>query len=292
MGIGAKVRGLIDLYHLWRKGQVERISDPFAQLRNKNAELESRVTTLTRQLDLLKSSVEVPFEMIDEFQEWKATHPIPERPLVSVCLATFNRARLLTERCIPSILAQTYSNLELIVVGDGCTDETEHLVGKIGDARLRFINLPERGRYPQDPTRRWLVAGTPAVNHAMSEARGDFVTHLDDDDEHSPNRLEKLLAFARSEQCDLVWHPFWYENAAGEWVLQNSEDFAWTHVTTSSVLYRSWLTRIQWDVQAHRLMEPGDWNRFRRIKYVGAICRRYPEPLLRHYRESGRELKL
>jgi len=32
-------------------------------------------------------------------------------------------------------------------------------------------------------------------------------------------------------------------------------------------------------------MEPGDWNRFRRLRYVGSVCRRFPEPLVRHYRE-------
>ena len=48
------------------------------------------------------------------------------------------------ERCIPSILGQTYDNLELIVVGDGCTDETDELLTAIDDPRLNFINPPER----------------------------------------------------------------------------------------------------------------------------------------------------
>jgi len=177
----------------------------------------------------------------------------------------------------------------LIVVGDACSDETERLLAGMRDPRLTFVNLPERGRYPADPIRRWMVAGTPAVNHAMSLARGDYLTHLDDDDEYLPERLEKLVAFARAEQCDLVWHPFWWEVGEDQWRLRECQDFAWTQVTTSSVFYRAWLRKIQWDVRAHRLMEPGDWNRFRRIKYLGALCRRYPEPLLRHYRERNRK---
>ncbi len=288
MGIRNKVRRLINRYkQAWFENPVTGLFHHVAALRRKQAELEKKVSMLARreEVDAFKSSLEVPFELIDEFQEWKARNPIPEQPLVSVCLATFNRARLLTERCIPSILGQTYDRLELIVVGDRCTDETEELIAKIRDPRLRFINLSERDPYPADPLRRWMVAGTPAVNHAMSLARGDYITHLDDDDEFMPERFEKLLAFAMAEQCDLVWHPFWFETATGEWVLNDAQEFAWTEVTTSAVFYRAWLTRIQWDVKAHRLMEPGDWNRFRRIKYVGAVCRRYPEPLLRHYRE-------
>jgi len=299
MGIHNKFRRLLNLYKLgWMDDRVTALSgeaaalrDELANLRAKHAELELKLAAHARreEVDLFKSSLEVPFEWIAEFQEWKARHPIPERPLVSVCVATFNRARLLTERCVPSILGQTYRNLELIVVGDGCTDETEELIRGIRDPRLKFVNLPERGRYPADPLRRWMVAGTVPVNHAMSLARGDYVTHLDDDDEHLPDRLEKLLAFARAEQCDLVWHPFWFESAEGRWLLNESQEFAWTQVTTSAVFYRAWLTRMEWDVRAYRLMEPGDWNRFRRIKYLGAVCRRYPEPLLRHYQERNRK---
>src|SRR5262249_1151961 len=73
--------------------------------------------------DLARSKLEVPTGMFDEFQQWKAAHPLPAEPLVSVCVATYNRAGLLTERCLPSVLGQTYRRFELIVVGDGCTDE-------------------------------------------------------------------------------------------------------------------------------------------------------------------------
>src|SRR5262249_3071656 len=132
------------------------------------------------EFDLLKSSLEVPKAMVEEFQEWKARNPIPERPLVSVCIPTYNRPRLLTERSITSVLAQTYTNLELIVVGDGCTDETEEAIAGIEDSRLRFVNLPTRGVYPSDPVRRWMVAGTPAINRALALAQGDYITHLDD----------------------------------------------------------------------------------------------------------------
>jgi glycosyltransferase involved in cell wall biosynthesis len=206
--------------------------------------------------------------------------------LVTVAVATYNRARLLTERCIPSVLGQTYDNLELIVVGDGCTDETEEVMPEIRDPRLTFVNLPERGSYPADPVRRWMVAGTQALNKAMSMARGDFVTHLDDD-EYMPDRLEKLVEFAIDNRCDFVWHPCWSEDQEGNWKSIEAPHFVHSHVTTSSVFYRSWFTRIEWNVDAHLLMEPGDWNRFRRIKYIDPVMMRYPEPLLKHYRQMN-----
>ena len=239
------------------------------------------------QLELFKSSLEVPHALLEEFTAWRSASAIPAEPLVSVCVATYDRARLLTERCLPSVLAQTYPRLELIVVGDGCTDDTESRIAKIHDARLRFINLPVRGQYPENPDRRWFVAGTHAMNAAMALARGDYVTHLDDDDEYLADRLEKLVRFAVAHACDFVWHPFWYEDGDGRWALNTADEFALGQVTTSSVLYRAWFARIQWDLDAYLLMEPGDWNRFRRIKYISQACMRYPEPLLRHYRERS-----
>jgi hypothetical protein len=249
--------------------------------------LESKVERVDEQVDLLKSSLEVPQDLVQEFFEWKARTPIPARPLVTIAVATYNRAQLLTERCIPSVLGQTYDNLELIVVGDGCTDETEEVMAEIRDPRLTFVNLPERGSYPADPMRRWMVAGTSALNKAMSMARGDFVTHLDDDDEYMPDRLEKLVEFAIDNRCDFVWHPCWSEDNEGHWKLIEAPRFAHSHVTTSSVFYRSWFTKIEWNVDAHLLMEPGDWNRFRRIKYIGPVIMRCPEPLLKHYRQMN-----
>ena len=111
-------------------------------------------------------------DLIDEYSvtkyldSYKAVYE-KELPLVSVCIGTYNRAKLLVERSIPSVLNQTYEKLELIVVGDCCTDDTESSVSAIGDNRLKFINLEDRGDYPGDPVRRWMVAGTKSINYAL-----------------------------------------------------------------------------------------------------------------------------
>ena len=189
----------------------------------------------------------------------------------------------MTERCIPSVLGQSYENLELIVVGDHCTDETEEAIVRIDDPRLKFVNLPEKSVYPEDPRRRWLVAGTPPTNKAFSMAQGDYVTQLDDDDEYLPERLEKLVSFAGENECDFVWHPYWVEEEGGQRLVK-AESFSYGQVTNASAFYRSWFKNIEADIESHQLMEPGDWNRFRKIKYIGPVCMRYPEPLLRYHR--------
>jgi glycosyltransferase involved in cell wall biosynthesis len=213
-------------------------------------------------------------------------------PVVSVCIGTYNRAELLCERSLPSILGQSYSNLDIIVVGDCCTDDTERRLARVRDSRIRFVNLPRRGEYPDNPEYRWMVAGSASMNHALSLAAGDFITHLDDDDEHALDRIEKLLGFIRSEGADLVYHPFDREGLNAKWTLNEASRFELGFVTTSSVLYHHWFRQLDWDPFAYRFEESGDWNRFRRMKFLGARVARYPEALLRHYRERNQGISL
>lgn len=128
-----------------------------------------------------------------------------KQPLVSVRIATYNRAKLLTERAIPSVLNQTYQNFEVIVVGDHCDDETEKLIKKINDKRIKFYNLPQRTFYPEDKYKKWLVVGGAAANKAIEMAKGDWIATLDDDDEFRPNHLETLVKLAQKTKSELVY---------------------------------------------------------------------------------------
>ena len=206
-----------------------------------------------------------------------------------MCIATYNRGELLLERSLKSILNQDYSNLQIVVVGDCCTDDTAERMAALADQRVEFINLPERGRYPDEPRLRWMVAGTVAVNHALSLARGEFITHLDDDDEQPRDRIRKLVAFIREKRADIVWHPFKYERIPDEWHINHAPKFAVNQVTTSSAFYHRWFKSIPWDIGAWRYLEPGDWNRFRKFRYLGVHAERHPDVLLSHYRERNQK---
>lgn len=242
--------------------------------------------------DLVRSLRDVGIAQRLEFQRLRRTGEYREaytkdRPLVSILIATYNRGELLRDRAVRSSLAQTYSNLEIIVVGDCCTDATQEIMHEITDPRVRFVNLPQRGDYPADPGLRWMVAGTAPVNHALSLAKGDFITHLDDDDEHAPQRVQTLLDFIRETNSDLVYHPFRFELPDGTWRVNEARSFRMTRATTSSIFYHRYFRNWPWDPLAYRLREPGDWNRLRKIAFLGAKIRRNPEVLLAHYRERN-----
>ncbi|WP_214000963.1 glycosyltransferase [Arsukibacterium sp.] len=102
-------------------------------------------------------------------------------PLISVYMPTFNRVAMAT-RAIDSVLAQDYPNFEVLVVDDSSTDDTwPSLTNKyINDERVRFFRQPE-GK-----------GACAARNRAINEAKGEFVTGIDDDDEFLPHRLSSL----------------------------------------------------------------------------------------------------
>jgi len=116
-------------------------------------------------------------------------------PAVSVVLPTYNRARLL-ERAVRSVLAQSYEDLELIVVDDASTDDTAAVLAAITDSRLRLLNHREnRG-------------GSAARNTGIEAARGEFVAFQDSDDVWLPDKIQKQMAAFRGSDADVgvVYH--------------------------------------------------------------------------------------
>lgn len=244
------------------------------------------------ELDYLKSQLDTPDKLYEQFQavretsEYQRVYHLDE-PLVSICIPTYNRCNILIERSVASALAQDYKNIEILVVGDGCTDGTEEAMQTIDDERLSFFNLPERGCYPKDRDLMWMVAGTPPVNFFLERARGDFVTHLDDDDQYHSGRISKLVEFIKKTQADIVWHPFHRELPSGKWKLVKPRGFYRNQVTNSAIFYHNWFRNVRFDINAYKLREPGDWNRFRKFKYLGAKTALYPEPLIKHHKEHN-----
>jgi glycosyltransferase involved in cell wall biosynthesis len=138
---------------------------------------------------------------------------------VSIITPTYNRPRLLIERALPSVLAQTYADWEWIVVGDGTDQATCDAMAAVADPRVRFTNLPH-AEYPEDPEARWCVMGVPAINYGLDSARGEWVSVLADDDALPPDAIEKMLAVSDDVDCvygqtEVVEHGIY--GKPGEW---------------------------------------------------------------------------
>ena len=94
---------------------------------------------------------------------------------VSVIIPTYNREELLCET-INSVLSQSFTDLEIIVIDDGSTDNTETRISQFGN-RIRYLKQDNRGV-------------NAARNRAMSLSEGEYIALLDDDDLWKRNKLE------------------------------------------------------------------------------------------------------
>src|SRR6476619_7155830 len=91
-------------------------------------------------------------------------------PVVSVIIATYNWSSVL-RYAIQSVLWQTFQDFELLVIGDGCTDDSAEVVASFTDPRIHWHNLPQN-------------SGNQALpNHTgIDMARGQYIAYLGHDD--------------------------------------------------------------------------------------------------------------
>lgn len=116
----------------------------------------------------------------------------PGLPLVTVIIPTYNRSNVL-RIAIHSVLWQTEQDFELLVVGDGCTDDSEAVTNAFGDARICWHNLPSNSGHQSAP-----------VNAGLLKSRGRYITFLGHDDVWHPDHLRTLLRAIVSTPADIA----------------------------------------------------------------------------------------
>jgi glycosyltransferase involved in cell wall biosynthesis len=115
-------------------------------------------------------------------------------PRVTIVSPVYNAERFI-ERCIDSVLRQTYPHWEQIIVDDGSSDGTQQLIEQYHDPRIRYIRLPHRG----------LAALAESYNTAVNAARGDLIAILEGDDEFPPHKLELQVKAFDDPDVVLSW---------------------------------------------------------------------------------------
>jgi glycosyltransferase involved in cell wall biosynthesis len=212
---------------------------------------------------------------------WAATDEA--EPLVTVRIATYNRAALVAERAIASAVRQTYERLEILVIGDHCDEATVRAVRSVNDPRVRFINLAEHGLYPADTALRWMVAGSTPMNAGLAIAQGAWVAPCDDDDEMTDDHVEVLLHEARQRRLEFVSSKAAFEVEAGKWADVGRWPLAGGGVTNGSVLYAGGLRFFRYNENSWKLAEAHDWNLFRRMRAAGVKMGFVDRVTYRHY---------
>ncbi len=115
--------------------------------------------------------------------------------LVSIIMPSYNTGRYIAES-IRSVLAQTYTLWELIIVDDCSTDDTHEVVKTFNDSRIRFIKNEKN------------CGAALTRNRAIREANGEWIAFLDSDDLWAPDKLEKQLAFMKENGFVFSYHDY------------------------------------------------------------------------------------
>lgn len=117
-------------------------------------------------------------------------------PLVSIIIPVYNGEPFL-DMCLKSVIRQSYSNIEIIIVDDGSTDSTQFLINKYVDLDKRVIGLKEENEGPAF-----------ARKKGLEIAKGKYVQYLDSDDCMHERAIENLLTRAENTNADVVVAPF------------------------------------------------------------------------------------
>jgi GT2 family glycosyltransferase len=207
---------------------------------------------------------------------------------VTVAVCTFNRAHLVG-RAIASALAQTFRDIEILVVDDASSDGTPEVLARLDDSRIRIVRLERNGGISR------------ARNTAIAQARGEWLAFLDDDNEWVPKYLDRQLALAESHpesavvycraQCrDERTGCTWLSPMAirqGRVFRHLVEDWSWNLLMSCTLLRRSALREIDGLDETLKASEDRDlWFRLaQRTEFTGT-----PDALVVRHEHTGARL--
>jgi glycosyltransferase involved in cell wall biosynthesis len=113
-------------------------------------------------------------------------------PLISIVIPTFNHANYLS-KALKSVLHQTYTNWEAIVIDNHSTDDTGKVIDKFNDHRIKYLKIKNNG----------VIA--KSRNIGIKSAKGDWVAFLDSDDLWTNDKLKTCIE-SINNQVDLIYH--------------------------------------------------------------------------------------
>lgn len=131
--------------------------------------------------------------------------------MISIIVPVYNAEKYLN-RCISSLLNQTYHNLEIILVNDGSTDNSKKICENAAkkDSRVKVINSVNEGV-------------SLARNKGLKRASGDYVSFVDSDDYVEPGYIEKMLLTLKKKKVDIVYCSAIVENINGVFIQREYE---------------------------------------------------------------------
>lgn len=207
--------------------------------------------------------------------------------MISVVIPTHNRSELL-KRAVLSVSKQTLGDIEIIVVSDGSTDNTENVIKELiaSDSRIIFEAYPEA------------KGANFARNKGIELSKGEYIAFLDDDDEWDKQKLEKQLnVFKAEKDVGLVY--------TGSNIMYINEKITYSNIpkdrgdlsksillynqigTTSTVVLKTSIVKKVggFDTSLKALQDYDLWIRICQLTKVGVVS----EPCINYYNFTGQK---
>jgi glycosyltransferase involved in cell wall biosynthesis len=206
-----------------------------------------------------------------------------DAPAISVLLPAYNAARYVAE-AVDSILAQTFTDFELLIVDDGSTDDTPRILRHYAerDRRIHLVSRPNTG----------LVI---ALNEMLARSRGEFIARMDADDIAMPDRFERQMSYLGDHpDCVLIGSRVLVIDPDGSPLTVMGEALSHEEIDSALMAARGQMIyhpavmfrrRVVMDLGGYdeKMVEAEDLDLFLRLMEVGRVVN-LSEPLLK-YRE-------
>lgn len=203
-------------------------------------------------------------------------------PLVTVLIPVYNRPDVINT--IYSIINQTYSNIEILIIDNASTDNTVDMIKQIEDKRIRLlINEENRGQ-------------TYSLNRGLNEAKGKYIARIDSDDIALPKRIDRQVKFLEQHN-DYVLVGSWVrfisdDNRVGMVVKMPTTDAGLRLMHTvscgmyhPSAMYRTDIIRDNKIKYDDKIKMAEDYDLWVKLMKYGKACN-LPEPLV-YYRRGN-----
>ncbi len=173
---------------------------------------------------------------------------------ITVVVPIYNTAATL-QRCVNSVLAQTFEDFELILINDGSKDNSDELCRKYAenDSRIRYIFQENRGL-------------SAVRNRGIDLSQSEYICFLDSDDYIDNGCLEFMLSRAQKTTADIVLCSYFIENNAKATPIE----------VTEAVLSKENINSYIVDLKAKNVFDPA-WNKLYRLAFLKSSGVRMPE---------------
>jgi len=159
------------------------------------------------------------------------------KPIISVLMPVYNGEKYLP-KAIKSILGQTFSNFEFIIINDGSTDKTEEIIKSFSDPRIIYIRNESN------------LGLSKSFNIGIDRAKGEYLARMDADDISEPKRFERQLLFLKKRpHVDIVGSSLTFidENDKKEWIYRrqlNHINIKFTSLFSTPIMHPTIMGRI------------------------------------------------